>query len=256
MSFSPEWLALRRDADDRARSAALTTELVRAVAGRPALRILDLGCGAGANLAALAPRLPGRQTWVLADNDPDLLSRIRPPAGVGVELRHADIAGDLDALFDEAPDLVTASAFFDLCGASLADRIVRRVVAAGAIFHTVLTYDGRETWTPSDPLDGPVIEAFLADQRRDKGLGPALGPAAVAHLARALRGSGYQVRLEPSDWDLRAPADAAMIGELADGHAAAARAALGSAAETWRSKRQSASRAIIGHRDLLALPPR
>ena len=63
--FSADWLALREPADRRARSAALVGRLVAWLSGtsHPAggcagpLRVLDLGCGTGANLQYLAPIL-------------------------------------------------------------------------------------------------------------------------------------------------------------------------------------------------------
>ena len=255
MSFSPHWLALRRTADDRARSTDLTAELTKVLAGRREVRILDLGCGTGANMVALAPHIPAVQTWVLADNDPELLTRIRPPTGVSVQPHCVDLAADLARLFDPTPDLVTASAFFDLCGADLADRIVRQTIAAGAVFHTALSYDGREIWEPADPLDASVLDAFLRDQRRDKGLGPALGPEATAYLAQAFGAAGYAVSLGDSDWDLRPPEDQAMIAALANGHADTVRHDLGALAGDWLAARSGTTRVVIGHQDLLAVPP-
>ncbi|MEM7189927.1 MAG: SAM-dependent methyltransferase [Pseudomonadota bacterium] len=264
MSFSADWLALRQVADDRARSADLTRTLALELAKRPGpLRILDLGAGTGANMRALAPQLAGPQHWVLADNDPALLGKVSSPAGptgtplpsVEVEQRIVDLASDLSSLFDPAPDLVTASAFFDLCGRAIADEVVSRTAAAGAVFHTVLTYDGHETWTPGHQHDADVLSAFHEDQQRDKGLGPALGPDATAHLSNAFQAAGYAVRTASSDWDLQAPGDAGMIVAMAEGHAAVARSAIGAAADDWQAAQSRTQRWVVGHQDLLALPP-
>jgi len=74
--FSADWLALREPADSRARSAALVRQLADRFVESPnapgttRLRVLDLGCGTGANLRYLAPRLApslGGRRWVTQD---------------------------------------------------------------------------------------------------------------------------------------------------------------------------------------------
>ncbi len=130
------------------------------------------------------------------------------------------------------------------------------MAGCGAALYAALTYDGREAWQPPHPLDAEVLEAFQADQRRDKGLGPALGPAAHDHLAACLRAQGYRVSEARSDWTLAQPADAALIAALAEGTAAAVAPRIGAErSEAWRAARTGAERVVIGHRDLLALPP-
>lgn len=256
MSFSADWLALRGDADRRARNPELAASLAESLFDRPSLRVLDLGSGTGANLAALAPLLGAHQAWRLTDNDPALLDKVDPIEGITVERTVVDLAGDLEALFDPLPDLVTASAFFDLCGAGFTNRIVEATVSAKAAFYTVLTYDGRQDWAPANPLDQAMLAAFNAHQRRDKGLGPALGPDATQHLAEAFKMAGYDVLTGPSDWTLEPGEDAALIAELARGTADALGPALGGdSATAWHAARACADHAMIGHQDLLALPP-
>ena len=256
MSFSADWLALRADADRLARNAGLAADLAAWAEGREDLRVLDLGSGTGANLAALASLLPAAQHWVLADSDADLLGQVTPPEGIDVEQRVTDLGSGLGTLFQPAPDLVTASAFFDLCGAGFVDDLVARTGRAGAAFHTVLSYDGREDWSPPHPLDEAVLAAFHADQARDKGLGPALGPKATDYLARAFEAAGYRVTTGASDWQLSAVQDAALIAALARGSADAVAPVLGTeTAQAWHTARARAERIMIGHQDLLALPP-
>jgi SAM-dependent methyltransferase len=260
--FSADWLALRAaaDADARARDKGLAARLGGYFASCGEVRVLDLGAGTGANMRATAPLIAAPQHWVLADNDAALLARAEPVANITVERREADLAGDLSSLFDPAPDLVTASAFFDLCGADWIDRLVALVAGCGAAFYTVLTYDGREAWEPPHPLDADVRAAFHADQRRDKGLGPALGPDAHAYLAGRLRGLGYRVFEGTSDWVLQQPGDGALIAALAEGSADVVAGTIGGVigagrTETWRAARTGASAVTIGHRDLFAFPP-
>src|SRR4051812_49734447 len=75
--FSAEWLALREPADHHARNRALVAELRSVFAGRDTAAIIDLGCGTGSNLRALAASLPRRQSWRLVDRDPALLGAAR-----------------------------------------------------------------------------------------------------------------------------------------------------------------------------------
>ncbi|MEM6661944.1 MAG: class I SAM-dependent methyltransferase [Pseudomonadota bacterium] len=219
------------------------------------MKVLDLGSGAGANLQALAPLLPKPQQWLLVDNDPDLLARVPAVQDVQVSKRAADLATDLDPLFDTPPTLVTASAVFDLCGPDLTDAVVAHTLGAGAAFYTVLTYDGRESWEPGHPFDRDVLDAFHNDQRRDKGLGPALGPDATQYLTDAFRAAGYRVFIRSSDWDLRRPNDAGTIVAMANGHSEVASSSLGAQAADWRQAQAATTRWVVGHQDLLALPP-
>lgn len=253
--FSADWLDQRADADWRARDQGLMARLAAHVGERP-VRILDLGAGTGASLRALAPLIRAPQHWVLADGDGALLDRAEPVAACTLERRVIDLSIGLEALFDPAPDLVTASAFFDLCGAAWIDRLACLVAASGAGIYAALTYDGREAWEPPHAGDAEVLAAFHADQRDDKGFGSALGPEAHGHLVRALSRHGYRVDEAPSDWCLAQPHDAALIRALAEGTATAVSERIGSeAVRCWRDARVGARRVVIGHRDLLALPP-
>ena len=75
--FSADWLALREPADHRARDPATLTRVVAHLARLALPEIVDLGCGSGSNLRALAPRLGARQRWRLVDNDAALLDAAR-----------------------------------------------------------------------------------------------------------------------------------------------------------------------------------
>lgn len=253
MSFSADWLSLRASADQRARNQYLQRKLVDMMGDGPHC-ILDLGSGTGANLNFLAPAISGQQHWRLVDNDPALLRDVRSPNGVSIERCSADLAGDLEALFQPAPSLVTASAFFDLCGIGILHRIVGATAQAGALFYTVLTYDGRERWMPPHKDDEAVLSAFCADQCRDKGLGPATGPNAVQAMRQAFEDAGYTVLVGPSDWKLEAGRDSGLIAALAQGSATAVSQVLGDRADAWGVSRSAATSVLIGHHDLLAWP--
>ena len=275
--FSPDWLALREPADHAARDPGLVAALARVLPGP--VRAVDLGCGSGSNLRALAPHLGPDQDWVLVDHDPALLiaarSRLaawaeraeatgdglvlhRDGARIAVRFNALDLAAGPEAALSEAPHLVTAAALFDLVSEAWIAALARAVAAAGAVFYTALTYDGAEEWTLPHPADAAIHAAFLAHQGGDKGFGPSLGPAATAALARAFQAHGYAVETANSPWRL-GPGEAALLHQLAEGTARAA-AETGRVApeeaEAWREARQApGTGAVIGHRDLLAVPP-
>lgn len=247
--FSADWLALRADADNRARDQALL-EAAAGIAGDGL--IADIGGGVGASFNALAQLAPGAR-WRVLDHDPALLARL--PDDDRIEPVAVDLAAAPESAFTPHPRLVTASAFFDLTSADWIERFADRLAASGAALYAALTYDGREDWSPSPPGEAEALAAFHRDMTRDKGFGPALGPAAHGALADALRRRGYRVREARSDWRLLRPRDADLIGALAEVGAAALAGALPPPLLTdWRAGRMAAETALIGHMDLLATP--
>lgn len=279
--FSPDWLALREPADRAARDPGLVAALARALergASAGPVRAVDLGCGTGSNLRALAPHLGPAQEWVLVDHDPALLAAARTrlaawadradEAGDGVVLqsggvriaarfRALDLAADPAEALTGAPNLVTAAALFDLASESWIAIVAAAVARIRAAFYTALTYDGQECWTPPHASDAAVHAAFLAHQAGDKGFGPAAGPGATEILAHAFRGHGYTVETAASPWRV-GPDQAALLHQLAEGTAQAARETgrvVPAEAATWSAARRTrGTAAVIGHRDLLALP--
>jgi hypothetical protein len=247
VSFTAEWLDLRAPADAAARDRALHAS---AAAHLGAGMALDLGCGTGAACGAF----PDGARWRLVDSDAGHLETAAGRCRGEVETIRADLA-DLDGLPFRGVRLVTAFALLDLAGEAWVERLAERIAAAGAGLYAPLSYDGGLGWEPALAGDAAVREAFNAHQRRDKGLGAALGPEAAAAMARAMAARGYRVRLAPSPWQLGA-GEAALHAALVKGIAAAA-AEMGLAeAAAWGQARVAASgwRCSVGHVDLLALP--
>lgn len=70
--FDPTWLALREPADHRSRNQDVADALAARFALRDSVNVVDLGCGTGSNLRAMAELLPKNQSWTLVDHDPAL----------------------------------------------------------------------------------------------------------------------------------------------------------------------------------------
>ncbi|WP_404380314.1 class I SAM-dependent methyltransferase [Caenispirillum salinarum] len=290
--FSTDWLSLREPLDLEARPVALVQRLAsRLPTGRP-LTIVDLGCGTGSNLRALAPTLDARQTWHVIDNDPVLLSdlahRIRPWAEnqglvqrwenadetvlslddeaerfrYRIVLEVQDLAETVSSLNFSGHDLVTSAALMDLVSREWVKTLVDHVVGAGALTYFALTYNGEMRWTPVDPMDDEILALFNRHQRGDKGFGPAMGPDAPQVMADLFTAAGYSVTTEPSDWDA-APDARGFQRTMARGIAAAAAELAPSEKQPrvrqWLDRRLQAiedghSRLRVGHGDLLAHP--
>jgi hypothetical protein len=274
--FSDQWLALREGADHAARDASLRDRVAASLAGRAEAEIVDLACGAGSNLRALAASLPGRQRWRLVDVDPVLLAAARErllawadhvenldPLVIrkgerqieGSFWRRDLASADFDALAPSV-DLVTAAALFDLVSAqwieSFCDELARRRLP----LYAVLTYSGEERWLPAHPADEAMLAAFHHHQQRDKGFGPATGPRGALELATTLQRRGYVTTEQPSPWRL-GPPQAVLTEALADGAAKAVGETglvCADTIESWRLARRGASTCLIGHIDLFAQP--
>ncbi|MBP8283504.1 MAG: class I SAM-dependent methyltransferase [Chromatiaceae bacterium] len=269
--FSTTWLALREPVDSRARSTHLLRSLqarlstcerspgAEAASPQP-LRILDLGCGTGANLRYLAPRLglePGagpwaRQDWICVDRDRRLLADLTHRTadwargrnltasvqGEGLIIQGAqgvlawgphcrvrtlgrDLARGSESLLLGPGTLVVASALLDLVSADWLTGLLRACARSGSHLFLALTYDGRVGLVPEHPHDGTLLALVNAHQGRDKGLGPALGPSAPARLAELAAGLGFALEGADSDWVL-GPDEPELQAALVAGWAVAA----------------------------------
>ncbi|MFK8250433.1 hypothetical protein [Ancylobacter terrae] len=269
--FSAGWLALREPADRAARNGTIVAHLAERLEGRTGITIVDLGAGTGASLRALAPCLPGPQSWRLLDLDPDLLAHALACAGnisdrdgrpVRVATRAVDLSGPLWQDELEGADLVTASALLDLVDTAFLERLAAACRTHDAAFYAALTVDGRLGCHPADPMDEAIFAAFNAHMRRDKGVGPALGPGAAAAAGAIFRAQGWHVEIAAADWRVASASHRALASDLVDGwvDAVAEMAVLDPAAlAQWHRRRQveivaGELRLDVGHLDLLAMP--
>jgi len=295
--FSAGWLSLREPFDHAAReTAAAALDLPGRLARRwerspdKAFAVIDLGCGHGANLRALAPCLGGAQHWRLVDHDSALLAAV-PEAIAQWARRHdfrfkvEDDTGEVQAIdiagpnfhakvvrhrvdlarglatldFGETP-LVTASALLDLVSAPWLQTLIRKAQAARAALLFGLNVDGRTTWDPVDRDDERVHRLFCRHQRRDKGFGPALGSQAAAIALQQMACAGYETLHTQTDWVIDGAQAPEMQFAMVEGMAAAALeqdpAARG-AVLAWKTRRCAGignSRLRVGHVDIVATP--
>jgi SAM-dependent methyltransferase len=262
--FSADWLAIREPYDRRARNPAVLDAVVAALGGLGTISIVDIACGTGSTLRAIAARLPARQRWQLVDNDLGLLARaaaLDPPPGVSIATRPVDLARDLELALDGPLDLVTASALLDLVSEQWLHRLVVETAARRLLVYVALTRDAEIELDPPDPRDAKIIAAADAHHGRDKGFGAAIGLAAAATAIAEFRRAGYRVvdgrsdwRLGPQDRDIQAAVLAIWAGAAEE-----QRALPRSDLIAWLTRRRdlvAAGRSAmrIGHVDFLALP--
>lgn len=253
MGFSADWLALREPADHAARDSALVAAAAHAAGPHPVM--VDLGCGTGSTIRAFDGHLTGPARWRLVDNDPLLLAHAARAVAGDVTTHRIDLR-DLDALPLDDATLVTASALLDLCSQSWVESLAERLARQRLPFYAALNYDGVMRWTPADPNDAVITQAFNRHQRQDKGFGPALGPDAANVIADVFAAVGYRILQAESPWHLTVE-HAALNDELVQGIAQAASEAGASDAASWgviRRGRVGTTVCHVGHRDILALP--
>jgi hypothetical protein len=287
-TFAAEWLALREPYDLAARNAGILEALVQAFVGRSNLRIVDLACGTGATLRAIAPHLPVPQHWRLVDNDLGLLARAATPlptpppqAGEGrvgappplageekkaasapqvtAAVRPIDLVRDLEIVLEAPLDLITASALLDLVSLEWLDRLIIEAAVRQLPIYAALIYDGRVAFEPVGKFDAELLAAFNRHQRTDKGFGPALGAAAAARAVERLEHFGFAVAQGKSDWVL-GPTDQAIQEALLAGFAEVGTITLAAAdIAQWLEHRRGdvtagRARLRIGHVDIFARP--
>jgi SAM-dependent methyltransferase len=262
--FSAEWLTLREGYDLGARNHAVLGAVAGAFVEQTSIAVVDLACGTGSTLRAIAEHLPPRQSWRLVDNDLSLLARASPPRrapDVNVVTRPIDLVRDLELALEGPLDLVTTSALLDLVSLEWLDRLVIETAARRLPVYAALTYDGRTVLAPSEGLDPNLLACFDAHQRSDKGFGAALGPTAAARAVERFEHFGYAVVQGRSDWVLR-PNDRAIQEALFAGWAELGALSTSLASDlisAWLSRRRShlaegRSSLRVGHVDIFARP--
>jgi hypothetical protein len=172
---------------------------------------------------------------------------------IAVQFRCADLLADYRSILNEPADLITAAAFFDLVAEPW---LAEFCAALSKPLYTVLTYDGKEIWSPPNAIDADILDAFHAHQSTNKGFGAALGPRGSERLQTLLQSQGFTTVCAASPWIMNSH-DHRLIEQLAFGTARAVRE-IGmlenSVIDQWEQARRQASHCEIGHIDLFAYP--
>ena len=276
--FDPEWLKLREPVDHRSRATAVISLLVTAWKKNEWSRIVDLGSGTGSNVRFLSLKLPSVKQWTLVDHDAKLFDRLEESDSFGeVSCVIGDLSDvGLQVIRDRRAQLVTGSALLDLVSKEWLTLLAMccREMSCAAYF--ALTYDGTIKWD----FDGGSENALVRDdefirqavnkhQRREKGLGKALGPMAGLNAETLFRNADFRVWLLRSPW-LLTKKDAQLVHMLVSGWEAAALDQIEEAEsenntrgtdrilEWAQSRHEMIDKAeftlTVGHSDLLALP--
>jgi SAM-dependent methyltransferase len=290
-SFTSEWLALREPVDHRSRNKKLLASVTNyldqiASIHASAIHIVDLGCGSGSNLRALAPAFHDVQEWTLVDSDPALLHAaqtellewcddsiviqndlhasghgsltqslvlIKNKKKINVNFQCADLSKDVHLPIMATADLVTAAAFFDLTSEIWLQQFCATLRKP---LYATLSYNGSENWHPEGPSDASVLKAFHLHQTTDKGFGAAVGPNAAKLLIKLLTDRAYRVFVADSPWVMD-ELDRPLIEQLASGTATAVKETALLPAETvdqWLQSKRNAIKCVIGHTDIFACP--
>lgn len=281
--FAPDWLSLREPVDVAARSPGLVDRLdawlvdLADLADNEAPKFLDLGAGHGSNVRYLAPRLHGRQEWLLIDHDPDLLDHAAShcPAesldgrSISVQCHTADL-NELAWQDVPHPAVVTANALLDLCSRNWIQPLVSRMSRWRCAGLFSLNVDGQRYFIDAgdqrmDHREDERMAAWFNDhQRQDKGLGQALGPDAINVLAAGLEQAGFVLYREWTPWRLSAgdPNTMDLARIQVNGWRQAALDMLPRQVdfiERWYRQRldwlaRGQAGLVVGHADLLAIP--
>lgn len=259
MNFSPHWLALRADADRRARSDLVARAAALADTMPRPVHIVDLGAGTGASVREIAPYITPPQRWTLVDADADLLTVARADLkgmmpGLKVVTREVNL--NVDPPWEERPHLVTAMGLFDITSVDFIERLAERMAGERIPLLAMLTYDGRLKVSPEHPFDAAMIDAFNIHQRGIKSFGPAAGPEAAEALTAAFTKRGATVETADSPWQLEAPVDTDLMQAKFGGWATAAAEIMPDRQDeihAWREARRTAQSIYVGHQDHLVL---
>lgn len=236
-TYPTPWLDCRFPFDVRARHAATEAAMLADLPLDRPVRLVDLGCGNGANIRHLWQRISASQHWTLIDQDVKLLTaalagmeELGEAAGylpdstgsdkltlrkgdhvVKIQTRHTSLLEVAEVVSLAETDVVMANAVFDLFSELQTDRVLSTLWPHTAIFLT-LNYTGME-FAPSHPDDGTVIGWYESHMQRPQAFGQGMGADGPAMIEAWIQKHDGAFQFGDSVWEIL-PHDTEMLSYL------------------------------------------
>jgi hypothetical protein len=222
-SWAP-WLEARYPYDARARNREIERIVRGELAGRPLLRLVDLGAGLGANVRYYAEIFDGDQEWHCLERDRGLCRLFKPRLKkwgacrgwsgretsqglfflkngkkVAVRLLRSSFLPFPDELARLRPDLATANAVFDLLTTGEFLGLAAALSGRAIPLLATLNYASMR-FVPSSPADRRIVALYESHMTKPGSNGAAMGPGCARTMEGILKDAGYRVLKKESHW--------------------------------------------------------
>lgn len=272
-----DWLSLRYPLDATARNRHLEVQALSQLSAGEALRVLDLGAGAGANIGYYRRLLPSATQWWLVERDAALLKQLpRFIEGMGEEggniipkaihpLRGNFLDPDCP-VYSHSFDLVLANAVFDLLSVNQFQRLLQLFRRAwgkhSPLFLFTLNLDQGLRFNPTDKENEYWCRRYEEHMHRPQNFGRAMAAHCGQWMERLFLENGFKVESGSSAWEISPQQTEVLLAKL-DFFEKAMTELMGTDTRQWNlfqqwldQKRQQARQQelslLVPHRDVLA----
>lgn len=226
-----DWLQERYQMDAGSRNPDLLRTFLESFdAGRSVQRILDVGSGFGANFLFLAPRIPGRQHWLLLDRDNELIDKVNwmiqdraqdldrdgtrilkealASGRITVDSYCGDFTDAASPIFEKSWDAVVANAVFDLNSQEQFRAFLRAALAAkrdhDLRLYFTLHLERGGGFDPRSPENDRYMDLFHQHMARAQDFGRAMGADCAKDMKEIMLQEGLRPILGASPWFITA----------------------------------------------------
>lgn len=236
LGFNPDWLTERFPFDSKARSRYVEKNFLKYLNNLTTPVLVDLGCGNGANTKYFIDKIPSDHTWILVDNDINLLlhalDHLRQLEGYQVtELPSTDglilkkegkqitvkaecgSLLELDQLLDlSTVDLIMANAVFDLFSEEQFTAFAGIIHKFRLPFLATLNYASM-AFKPAIDYDPLFLDYYNLHMLRVQDFGRAMGFRCSEIMEQVMKKLGATLFVGPSNWEIAAT-DTGMLNFL------------------------------------------